>query len=248
MRGEIAHVGGEPARVHRAQRAARHIELLGEHREREAGGLGEGDVPARRERMALPDSEADGMRGDAAVAELRQALLVGVHDGDVRFLIAHEARRLDAVGLDDVEHDLRMGGLEHAQEARHEERRLLLRDGDAHPLVAVRHVLHLAFDRVDLREQAGELLREALPVLAHHDMASRAQEEIEPRLFLERLHRLAQRRLRDMQFRRGVRDVLQAADREEIAHLENCHAGSSFLVSLASIVARCFREIHRFFR
>ncbi len=188
------------------------------------------------------------MRGDAAVAQLRQALLVGVHDGEVRLFAQHEPRRLDAVGLDDVEHDLRVGGLEHAEEARHEERRLLLRDGDAHPLVAVRHILHLALDRVDLREQAGELLREPLPVLADHDMAPRAQEEIEPRLLLEPLHRLAQRRLCDMQLRRRVRDALQAADREKIAHLEKCHVGSSFLVSLASIVARCFREIHRFFR
>ena len=93
----------------------------------------------------------------------------------------------------------------------------------------MRHVLHLALDRVDLREEAGELLREALPVLAHHDMASRAQEEIEPRLFLERLHRLAQRRLRDMQLRSGVRDVLQAADREEITHLEQGHGTIPFV-------------------
>ena len=42
MRGEITHIGGESARVHRAQRAACHVELLREHCERDAGGLGEG--------------------------------------------------------------------------------------------------------------------------------------------------------------------------------------------------------------
>ena len=47
--------------------------------------------------------------------------------------------------------------------------------------------------------------------------------QVQPRLCLERLHRHADRRLRDVEMLGGLRDILPLADLIEITHLRQCH-------------------------
>ena len=147
-----------------------------------------------------------------------------MHDSDISFLAFDEVKRFDARCLGDLEADLRVLRAERAEQQRQDQRTDEHRHGDAQILVPPRELGDVAVEARDILEHVRDFGEERLPVRRQFDVPPDVAEQIEPRLALERLHREAQRRLRDVELRRRARDALMARDRLVIHHLLDCHA------------------------
>lgn len=184
-----------------------------------------------RHAHALPLCERmRGIRHEAALAGeelpvdeiVAEARLV-VRHGEIELLILDHVQRADAARLDDLEHDLRMRRAELAEDARQEARTDLQRQRHADMVAVVREVADLRLELIDLVEDMRDLAEQLAAVMRQQELPPLAMEEVQPRLRLHRLHGDGDRRLRDMQMLRRLRDVLPLTDRIEIAHLCECH-------------------------
>ena len=82
--------------------------------------------------------------------------------------------------------------------------------------------------RVDIAQDAGRAVEKFLPGLGEADAAIGAGEQRDVEFLFEALHMAGQRRLRDMQMRRGARDAAELGDADEIMQAAQLHRGTDF--------------------
>ena len=91
-------------------------------------------------------------------------------------------------------------------------------------LLRVGHRLKLLRQRVQALHQRLQLLLKKPAVLRQHDVAPPGGEQLHPKLRLQPLDGLGQRRLGDVQPLRAAGDVLGAGHLQEVTQLQQFHA------------------------